>query len=246
MNSGNVQPIRPSLGLVADLRPGHREPEPAGFVVLCPGKPVVGPQLWSNSFLPASTRARTSTTRRSTRRRSSATSRTACPPDEQRRQLDLLQAMNELHLAERGPDSQLEARIESLEMAYRMQFEALDVFDLAQGAGDGPRPLRHGRVRRRLPDRPPAGRARRARGADLLRQRPAVGRPQGHHQPPRPRRQERPADRGAARRPEGPRAAGRHAGDLGRRVRPHADERGRRRAATTTAAASRCGWPAAA
>src|SRR5262249_45485882 len=54
------------------------------------------------------------------------------PPDEQRKQLDLLKAMNELHREQRGPDSQLEARIESLELAYRMQFEALDVFDLGK------------------------------------------------------------------------------------------------------------------
>ncbi len=40
--------------------------------------------------------------------------------------------MNELHLAERGPDGQLEARIGSLEMAYRMQTEALDAFDLSR------------------------------------------------------------------------------------------------------------------
>src|SRR5690242_19405975 len=40
--------------------------------------------------------------------------------------------MNELHREQRGPDGELEARIESLEMAYRMQFEALDVFDLGR------------------------------------------------------------------------------------------------------------------
>jgi uncharacterized protein (DUF1501 family) len=54
------------------------------------------------------------------------------PADEQRQQLDLLREMNELHLAERGPDTLLEARIQSLEMAYRMQFEGMDVFDLGQ------------------------------------------------------------------------------------------------------------------
>ena len=37
---------------MADLRPRHGEPEPARYVVLCPGQPVVGPQLWGNRFLP--------------------------------------------------------------------------------------------------------------------------------------------------------------------------------------------------
>ena len=44
--------------------------------------------------------------------------------------LDLLQAMNEKHLAVRGQDLELEARIASLEMAFRMQFEAQDAFDI--------------------------------------------------------------------------------------------------------------------
>ena len=47
-------------------------------------------------------------------------------------------------------------------------------------------------------------------------------------------------------RPEGARPARRHAGDLGRRVRPDADLARAPRAAITTASASRCGWPAAA
>ena len=49
----------------------------------------------------------------------------------------------------------------------------------------------------------------------------------------------RPADRGAADRPEAARPARRHAGDLGRRVRPHADLRRTATAATTTTTASR-------
>ncbi len=40
--------------------------------------------------------------------------------------------MNQLHLAERGTDAKLEARIQSLELAYRMQSEALDVFDISK------------------------------------------------------------------------------------------------------------------
>ena len=40
--------------------------------------------------------------------------------------------MNELHLADRPHDSALEARIQSLEMAFRMQFEALDAFDIGR------------------------------------------------------------------------------------------------------------------
>ena len=52
MNSGNMQPIRPSLGSWLTYGLGTENQNLPGFVVLCPGKPVVGPQLWSNSFLP--------------------------------------------------------------------------------------------------------------------------------------------------------------------------------------------------
>ncbi len=38
--------------------------------------------------------------------------------------------MNQLHLSQRGTDLQLEARIQSLEIAFRMQLEAQDAFDI--------------------------------------------------------------------------------------------------------------------
>src|SRR5205807_1416367 len=102
-----------------------------GFIVLCPGKPVVGPQLWGNSFLPAvfqGTHINNKNVDPQTMIRYVRNLHESRP--EQRRQLNLLQQMNELHLASRGPDTQLESRIQSLEIAFRMQFEALDVFDL--------------------------------------------------------------------------------------------------------------------
>ncbi|MGB0740538.1 MAG: DUF1501 domain-containing protein, partial [Planctomycetaceae bacterium] len=51
----------------------------------------------------------------------------------QREQLDLLKQMNELHLDRRGgADNALESRILSMEMAFRMQTEAQEVFDLSK------------------------------------------------------------------------------------------------------------------
>jgi hypothetical protein len=133
MNSGNMQPIRPSLGSWLTYGLGTENQNLPGFIVLCPGRPVVGPQLWSNSFLPAvyqgthiNNRAggnlRTPIRYLENRHLSRA---------DQRQQLDVLQEMNQLHLAQRDRDALLESRIQSLEVAYRMQSEALDVFDLA-------------------------------------------------------------------------------------------------------------------
>ena len=51
---------------------------------------------------------------------------------EQRRQLDLLRQLNEDHQRERAHDSRLEARLQSFELAYRMQMEASDAFDISK------------------------------------------------------------------------------------------------------------------
>jgi hypothetical protein len=135
MNSGNMQPIRPSLGSWLTYALGSDNQDLPGFVVLCPGKPVVGPQLWSNSFLPGIFQGTHINNRtvdpqtiiRDVRNR-------YLSPAAQRTQLDLLQEMNRIHLERRERDEQLEARIASLEMAYRMQGEAQDVFDLGKEA----------------------------------------------------------------------------------------------------------------
>jgi uncharacterized protein (DUF1501 family) len=54
----------------------------------------------------------------------------AAPRAEQRAQLDLLQRLNARHAAQRQADAQLEARIQSYELAYRMQLEATDAFSV--------------------------------------------------------------------------------------------------------------------
>jgi uncharacterized protein (DUF1501 family) len=52
------------------------------------------------------------------------------PLDEQRRQLDLVHKINELHSQNLQKDAALEARLQAYEMAFRMQTEATDAFDL--------------------------------------------------------------------------------------------------------------------
>jgi uncharacterized protein (DUF1501 family) len=50
----------------------------------------------------------------------------------QSRQLELLRTLNAEHHAPRGFDPQLDARIQSFELAYRMQMEAADAFDISK------------------------------------------------------------------------------------------------------------------
>lgn len=135
MNSGETQPTRPSMGSWLLYGLGSENQNLPGYVVLCPGKPVVGPQLWSNSFLPGSYQGTHINYANSVdpKKVIRHISNPYLTSSGQRRQLDLLTQMNELHLERRGgKDNRLEARIESLEMAFRMQTEAQDVFDLGK------------------------------------------------------------------------------------------------------------------
>ena len=133
MNSGETQPTRPSMGSWLTYGLGSENQNLPGYVVLCPGAPTVGPQLWSNSFLPGIYQGvhinNDNLDPRSVIRDINNQFVTA---GDQRRQLDLLRKLNQKHLAERSADQQLEGRIQALEMAFRMQFEAQDAFDISK------------------------------------------------------------------------------------------------------------------
>ena len=135
MNSGETQPTRPAMGSWLLYGLGTENQNLPGFVVLCPGKPVVGPQLWSNSFLPGVFQGTHINHAKEVdpKKVIEHINNSHLTKPAQRQQLDLLTQMNRMHLDQRGGnDNRLEARIESLEMAFRMQTEAQDVFDLSQ------------------------------------------------------------------------------------------------------------------
>jgi hypothetical protein len=133
MNSGNTQPTRPSLGSWLTYGLGTENQNLPGYVVLCPGKPVVGPQLWGNSFLPGIFQGcHINNSKLDPKSVIAHVRNSYLPPETQRQQLNLIQELNRSHSEDRDHDSQLEARIESLEMAFRLQFAAQEVFDLGQ------------------------------------------------------------------------------------------------------------------
>ena len=131
MTSGNLQPIRPSMGSWLCYGLGTENRNLPGFVVLCPGKPVVGPQLWGNSFLPGVYQGCHIANLDPKRVIDHIENRYLSKPT-QRGQLDLLNELNRQHRDARGGDDQLDARIQSLEMAYRMQTEAQEAFDISR------------------------------------------------------------------------------------------------------------------
>ena len=131
MTCGNTQAIRPSLGSWLLYGLGTENQNLPGFVVLCPGKPVVGPALWNNSFLPGVYQGCHIQSLDPKKVIDHLQNRSVTPAT-QREQLDLLNGLNRLHLERSAGDDQLDARIRSLEMAFRMQTEATDAFDVSK------------------------------------------------------------------------------------------------------------------
>jgi Protein of unknown function (DUF1501) len=132
MTCGDMQPVRPSMGSWLLYGLGSENQNLPGFVTMCPGIPVVGPALWSNSFLPGIFQgAHINNSNMDPRRVLQNLSNPSLTQGAQREQMDLMRRLNEMHLERRGGnDNPLEARIQSMEMAFRMQFEAQEVFDL--------------------------------------------------------------------------------------------------------------------
>jgi hypothetical protein len=133
MNNGSMTPTRPSLGAWLSYGLGTENANLPGYVVLCPGRPVRFAELWASAFLPGEHQGTyVNQTQLDPARMLPFLRNGALAPDAQRRQLDLMRRLNEGHLAQRGPDPALEARIQSMETAYRMQTEASDAFDIGR------------------------------------------------------------------------------------------------------------------
>jgi Protein of unknown function (DUF1501) len=133
MNCGEKLPGRPSMGSWLTYGLGSENQNLPGYMVLCPGLPVVGPQLWSSTFLPAVYQGTyIPNNEKEPDKLVQFIHNKDLNQTEQRRQLDLLGALNHLALERTGPDPQLEASIEASEIAFRMQTEAPEVFDLSK------------------------------------------------------------------------------------------------------------------
>jgi hypothetical protein len=134
MNCGDARQIRPSMGSWVTYGLGTENLNLPGFISMCPGgMPIQESQNWQAGFLPGAYQATYLNTKDTDLEKLIENIRnTSMSPREQRQQLDLLAAMNERHLQRRQRDAQLEARVQSFELAYRMQMEASDAFDIAR------------------------------------------------------------------------------------------------------------------
>ncbi len=133
MNCGDKIAGRPSMGSWVTYGLGSENQNLPGYIVLCPGLPVIGPQLWTSSFLPAVYQGTyIPNNERKVDQLVPYIRNKDISAADQRRQLDLLGKLNRFEIERDGDDPQLEASIQSAEIAYRMQAEAPDVFDITK------------------------------------------------------------------------------------------------------------------
>ncbi len=132
MNCGEARLIRPSMGSWVTYGLGSENQNLPGFIAMCPGGyPIQETQNWQAAFLPGSYQGTYIDTQHTQIEKLIENVKDDfTPPAEQRRQLDLLRALNERHARRHDEDAALEARIQSFELAYRMQTEASDAFDV--------------------------------------------------------------------------------------------------------------------
>ncbi|QDV13790.1 hypothetical protein CA51_36810 [Rosistilla oblonga] len=132
MNTGESRLIRPSVGSWMTYGLGTENQNLPAFVSMCPGGyPIKGAQNWQSGFLPGiyqGTYVDSNNTRIEKLIENINNFRVS--RDDQRQQLDLLNQLNGIHRSTRPGEPKLESRIQSFELAYRMQADAAEAFDI--------------------------------------------------------------------------------------------------------------------
>ncbi|MCA9214971.1 MAG: DUF1501 domain-containing protein, partial [Planctomycetales bacterium] len=133
LHTGSDTFIRPSMGSWINYGLGTENENLPGYITFCPSMSHSGSNAYSSAFLPAhysgtpigfaGVKADQAKIRHITNENTSLT--------EQRRELDLIQTLNRQYLEDSGPDSNLESRIESFELAFRMQTAVPELQDLS-------------------------------------------------------------------------------------------------------------------
>ncbi|MFO0928841.1 MAG: DUF1501 domain-containing protein [Gemmataceae bacterium] len=134
MNCGEARLPRPSMGSWVTYGLGSENQNLPGFIAMCPGGyPIQETQNWQSAFLPGVYQGTYIDTRHTDLEKLIENVRNnRLSLAEQRAQLDLLRRLNERHQKKRQRDAALEARLQSFELAYRMQMDASDAFDVTR------------------------------------------------------------------------------------------------------------------
>lgn len=132
MNCGDSVQPRPSVGSWILYGLGTENQNLPGFVAMCPnGLPIKDNENWQSAFLPGAYQGTyIDSVHRELDKLIENIEHPQVATAVQRRQLDLLAKINKEHAAYRS-DPRLESRIQSFELAFRMQIEAAEAFDIA-------------------------------------------------------------------------------------------------------------------
>ncbi len=132
MNCGDSVQARPSFGAWTLYGLGTANQNLPGFVTMCPGgMPIKDSENWQSGFLPGAFQGTfVDPENRQVEKMIENIRSSHATTAMQRRQLNLLRELNVGHQKTRSTNPQLEARIESFELAFRMQLEATDAFDI--------------------------------------------------------------------------------------------------------------------
>ncbi len=133
LHTGSDNFVRPSMGSWITYGLGTENQDLPGFLTICPTLAHGGVLNWGSAFLPAAYQGtplgNASVPAEQARVRHISNARFS--PRVQRAQLDLLAEMNRDHLEQAGPDQMLEGRLESFELAFRMQTAMPEIEDLS-------------------------------------------------------------------------------------------------------------------
>jgi hypothetical protein len=134
MNCGDSVQARPSVGAWILYGLGTANQNLPGFVTMCPGGyPIKDAENWQSGFLPGIYQGTFVDPQHKELEKLIENIRSPhATTAMQRRQLDLLHEMNAQYRHGREEDTQLDARIQSFELAFRMQIDASDAFDLSK------------------------------------------------------------------------------------------------------------------
>ena len=134
MNCGDQVMARPSVGSWITYGLGTENQNLPGFIAMCPGGyPIKEAENWQSGFLPGVFQGTFIDSKHTELDKLIEFIRSRHADFKlQRKQLDLLHELNADYQKRRADDSRLEARIQSFELAYRMQMEAADAFDIAR------------------------------------------------------------------------------------------------------------------
>ncbi len=132
MNCGDSVQTRPSMGSWLMYGLGTENQNLPGFIAMCPGGlPIKDNENWQSAFLPGAYQGTyVDSQHQEIRKLIENIEHAQISTEDQRRQLDLLERLNNRHRAVRI-DQRLEARIQSYELAFRMQRDAREAFDIS-------------------------------------------------------------------------------------------------------------------